>query len=407
MWKVSASKHITALLQALGVALTQTTANGQISTKKDILESLSHIPVIADILTFRENDKLNSTFIWQIFDRFVNGECVQRGYADDNDRIHPIWSVNKITGRWASYEPVVSNVPKDKWKKLGLEATATLTSGLVLPAPGSKFTLLSGSLARVNKDKSKTISAMVRPNLRAQIRAPKGRVFIGGDFAQIEYRIIALLSGDPHLCRTFEQGKDIHVENARVIWPEFDSFDKETQKEVRERAKPLGYGAMYLAQVETLHRQLLKDGYNVKLADVATAIGKLLQAMSGVVRWQRETVARASQPPYEVCDIVLGRRRTWPLGQVEGTEAVNFGVQSTAAAIMDQGLLNHSQSLQKYKEADLIGQFHDAVIVEAWEDDAEDIAVDMKRDFEQEVEHNGYRIPFIFEPKIGIDWTQV
>ena len=404
-WKISASKHIAALLQAIGVPLIQTTAGGQISTKKDILETLVDVPVVREIITFRENDKLCSTFIWQIFDREVGGEIIQHGYADAEDRIHPIWSVHKITGRWASRWPVVSNVPKDKWRKLVADALAAIM-GLVPKGldKSGKFST-NDQIFRVNKDK--TISKMMRPNLRAQIKAPKGKVFVGGDFAQLEYRIIALLSGDAHLCRVFAEGGDIHRENARVIWPSFDKLDPDTQKEIRERAKPMGYGAMYLAQVETLHQQMLKEGYIVKLVDVADAIAKLLKAMAGVVRWQHETILKASSPPYEIRDILLGRRRVWPMGQVEGTEAVNFGVQTCGASIMNRGLANHWESLKKYKEADMIGQFHDAVVDMVWEDDAEAVAVDMKRDFEQEYERDGRSIPFLFEPKIGTDWTQV
>jgi len=369
-WKIGSGKHIAALLQALSIPLHQVTATGQISTKKDILESLADVQVVRDILTFRENDKLLSTFVWQIFDRHRDGELIQHGYADENDRIHPIWSVHKITGRWASSEPVVSNVPKDKYKKL---------------ADGTK--------------------KIIRPNLRRQIVAPPGRVFVGFDFSQLEARVIALISGDPFLCEVFAAGLDIHRECARVVFPKFDQMAKDDQKQARDLVKPLEYGAFYGGAVETLWKNLLKEGKNLKLADVARAVATLMNKMAGVVRWQREAVATALQPPHEIKDFLLGRRRTFPLGQVEATEAMNFGVQAAGASIMNTGMAIMYEKVPAYKEVDTIAQLHDAAIFEVWEDDADQFAKDVNVSFHQEYERDGRSIPFPIEVRVAKSWA--
>ncbi len=225
-WKISAGKHVAALLQAMGVPLTQTTTGGDISTKKDILEMLTDVPIVRDLLNFREADKLYSTFVWGIFDRTdAQGNIISYGYADENDRIHPIWNVHRISSRWASQWPVVSNVPKDKWKKLAELAAkiivdsqerdiATKIIDAIAKKEGTKFRFHDINY-RLNKDG--TLSQMTRPNLRRQIRAPKGRKFVGFDFAQIEARVIALISGDPYLCNIFANNLDPHIENSRII----------------------------------------------------------------------------------------------------------------------------------------------------------------------------------------------
>jgi uracil-DNA glycosylase family 4 len=372
-WKVGSGKHIAALLLALGVGLHQTTASGQISTKKDILETLTNVPVVRDILTFRENDKLLSTFIWQIFDRFDrDGNLIQYGYADGDDRIHPIWVVHKITGRWASSEPVVSNVPKDKYRKL---------------ADGTK--------------------QIVRPNLRRQIVAPPGRIFVGFDFAQLEARIIALISGDPFLCDVFARGMDIHRECARVVFPQFDTLPKDDQKQARDLVKPLEYGAFYGGAVETLWKDLLKEGRQISLANVAKAVATLMAKMAGVVRWQQETVRKASLPPFMIKEFLYGRCRTFPLGQVEATEAMNFGVQAAGASIMNTGMAIADDGLSAYKEAFAIAQIHDAAVFECWEDDAPRLAEDVDRWFTQSYESGGRSIPFTVDVKIAKSWADV
>jgi uracil-DNA glycosylase family 4 len=370
-WKIGSGKHIAALLQALNVPLIQTTTTGQISTKKDILESLANVPVVRDILTFRENDKLLSTFVWRLLDRHDHdGNLIQHGYADEDDRIHPIWSVHKITGRWASSEPVVSNVPKDKFRRL---------------ADGTK--------------------QVIRPNLRRQIVAPPGRMFVGFDFGQLEARVIALISGDPFLCQVFADGQDIHRECSRVIFPKFDSLPKDDQKQLRELTKPLEYGAFYGGSINTLWKNLLKEGKNLKEADVARAVATLMGRMAGVVRWQRECVATALQPPYEIKEFLYARRRTFPLGQVEATEAMNFGVQAAGASIMNTGMARMDDALTAFKQAYVITQIHDAAVFECWADDAPKLAEEVSRNFTQEYERDGRSIPFPVDVKIAQDWA--
>lgn len=419
-WKIGSGKHIAALLQAMSISMPALTASGQISTQKEVLESLTDYPVVRDILTFRENDKLRSTFVWQMFDRFdpKTGELICHGFCDENDRAHPIWVIHKISGRWASSWPVVSNVPKDKWKKvleaaLDLLMTACGARGIVIPdrkdIKGKSYPFeLDGFRYRMAKLDG-SISKCVRPNLRRQIKVRPGRKLVGFDFGQIEARVIALISGDAFLCEVFaDPTRDIHIECARIIWAFFDTLDEDTRKQLRENVKNIEYGAMYMAQLETLHKTMLKAGNMIRIEDLDVAIKKLLKRMAGVVKWQHSTIAMASMPPYEIRDFVLGRFRTWPLGQAEGPEAVNFGVQTTAASIMNTGMARFFPRLQQeFKEAYVIAQVHDAAYTECWEDDAEAIAKLKQECFATEIERNGLMIPFPIEVKIGDDWSQV
>jgi len=399
-WKITAGKHIAALLQASGADLTATSSGGALSTKKDVLEQLTHVKVVRDILAYRENEKLYATFVGPIFDQDRDGDVVY-GYADERQRIHPIWSVHKITGRWGSAEPVVSNVPKDKWKALAEPA------GLVWTPEGAGFVATDAHGIPWRKDAKGKIVKRTRPNLRAQVVAPPGRIFVGFDFSQLEARIIALISGDPFLCQVFADGLDIHRECARVVFPSFDTMGKDEQKMARDQTKPLEYGAFYGGSVETLWRTIVKERPQAKLADIAAAVGSLMGKMSGVVAWQRLTVARASQPPYEIREFLYGRTRTFPLGQVEPTEAMNFGVQAAAASIMNTGMERMDRALDGYKQAYAIAQIHDAAVFECWEDDAEALQADVIRCFTQAYERDGRMVPFPVEAAIGKSWAEV
>ncbi|UCC74934.1 MAG: hypothetical protein JSV86_10410 [Gemmatimonadota bacterium] len=93
-FSIGNADHVAAYLKARGVSLYQQTAKGKTSTKREVLEAIAHVPEVAAIVDFREAAKMNSTFVAKL-----------PHYMDDNDRIHPVWSVNKITGRWGAEHP--------------------------------------------------------------------------------------------------------------------------------------------------------------------------------------------------------------------------------------------------------------------------------------------------------------
>lgn len=381
-WNIGSGEHIAGLLQAMGISLSAKTESGKTSTKKEILEALADHGIVRDILKYRENDKMRSTFIAPIFDRMVNGQLIP-GFADANDRIHPIISIHKISGRWATYEPVQSNPPRDIFK------------------------IIDGK------------EVLVRPSSKRQVIAPRGRGFVGFDLAQLEARIIALISGDPFLLDVFATGKDIHTECARIVFDgqqgsikyddAGDGSGKRSKAQTRMRnvTKNFEYGAWYGGSDETLWKTLLKDGYNVKLADVALSVKKLKTKSSGVTKWQADTVRKASQPPYELRDYVDGRRRVWPMGQVDMNEALNSVPQFTGAAIMNTALERMADVLKAYKQAFPIVQVHDAAVFEAWEDDLDAIKADVDRVVPQVYTSNGVEIPFPIESSIGTCWKDV
>ncbi len=371
-WKISAAPHIAALLKAMGAPMLQRTTGGTTATKKEILEGMVDMPIVRDILAYRENDKLLSTFIWPTFDQIRVDGSMSYGFADENDRVHPIWNIHKITGRWASSEPVMSNVPKDISKKM--------------------------------PDGTRKI---LRPNLRTQVVAPKGRIFVGFDYSQLEARIIALISGDPWLCKVFADNKDIHRECAMIVWPTFATMDKADQKALRDGVKPLEYGAFYGGSVETLWKAQLKEGRDIKLADVTKAVGAMMRAMPGVVQWQHDCVRKASTFPFEIRTFTGSRRRTFPLGNADRNESINFGVQAQASRIMNIGMARMDDALKNFKQAFAILQIHDAAVFECYEDDAEAIKAEVVRCFTQDYTRDGLTIPFPIEAKIGRSWADV
>jgi len=358
---IDSGDHIVAFLKACGVPLSLQTSSGRISTKKDILESFVHHPEVRALLTYRENAKLLSTFVERMFTReYANGKVIY-GFCDENSRCHPRWSVHKITGRWGSESPGSQNWPKADKKK-------------------------------------------GRPNLRTQVIAPHGRALVAFDAAQLEARIIALLSADPFLLDIFANKRDIHSEFARIVWPDFDQKPVDERKVLRDMIKRPEYGAFYGGAVDTLWKAVVRDYPNVTIGMIGKMVAMMKTKMGGVTAWHQRMM-RVADTAGEVRSAILGRRRCFPLKQFELSEVVNFPVQSTGADIINLGLMDIMPRLPE--DAFPILQIHDAVVFECDEDDQDLVKQLVITSFTRDVTYEGVTVNFPVDARAGKSWAEV
>lgn len=394
-WSINSNDQLLGLLKALKAPLNKRTEKGKVSTDKEVLEGLAHIPQVRDILDYRQSQKMLSTFVDPMYDRFKpDGSILSYGYVDEDGRIHPRWSIHKISSRWASEEPIVSNVPKDDFKKN-------------------------------------------RPNLRQQFKTKKGRILVGFDKAQLEVRIIALLSGDKFLLEVFRDNKDIHTELAKVIWPTFPWYAFEMGKKLmtecgddkkkaqakypthdwaswaegkvrRDTTKRSEFGTWYRGGIEAIWRNIIKDYPNVKMADIARLVAVMKKNCTGVAAWHEELAKRVARAPHELRSFFLGRRRVFPLGNASPTEYSNIIVQTSATELVNMGLDRIMPRLHaNYHDAHPIIHMHDAIVFECDEDDGDRLLDDVNECFYDEHESNGVTMKFPIDAHISNSWANL
>ena len=155
-----------------------------------VLEKLRDAhPIVDAILSWRELDKLNSTYL----------DALPKQVDPRDGRVHTTFNqTGAATGRLSSTNPNLQNIP------------------------------VRGELGR-----------QIR---RAFVPGSKGDVLLVADYSQIELRVLAHLSGDEGLAEAFESGADIHTAtSARVFGLPEDQVDPAT----RSRAKVINYGLAY------------------------------------------------------------------------------------------------------------------------------------------------------------------
>lgn len=319
VFNINSPKQLSVILfDRLGLAAKglKKTEGGARSTRESELEKLKDLhPIIADILNYREIQKLLSTYI----------DAIPK-LVDSEGRLHTTLKQDgTTTGRFSSSDPNLQNIP-------------------------------------------------VREGLGAPIRdafiAPKGRVLVSFDYSQIEMRALAMLSGDPGLAEIFRSGADIHTSVASRV---FRVAPGEVTKEMRRRAKVINFGIIYGMGVSALKQNLgstreeaqqFYDQYFVTFPKIAAYFEKV-KADATKKGYTETLFGRRRYFPN------LRSRIPFMKAMAERM-AMNAPLQGTATGdFVKMAMVKANEALRKAKfdsRADLILQVHDELIFEADDD---------------------------------------
>jgi DNA polymerase-1 len=238
---------------------------------------------------------------------------------------------------------------------------------LVDPATGRLHTSFNQTVAATGRLSSSDPNLQNIPirteegrRIRAAFTAAPGHRLLSADYSQIELRLLAHLSEDPHLVAAFASGEDIHARTAAEV------FADRPPAEGRRLAKVMNYGIVYGMGPARAAREL-----GVSQAEAAAYIASYLGRYPGVQRFIDATIAGARARGYVTT--VLGRRRYFPeLGsrdpavrQFAERAATNTPLQGSAADLIKLAMLEvHRKLAARGSGARMLLQVHDELVLE-------------------------------------------
>ena len=284
------------------------------STDNSILEKLRHQhPIIAPLLEYRRLNKLYSTYV----------KALPQLIQPTTKRIHTHFSlIGAETGRLSSKDPNLQNIP-------------------VKDAAGRR--------------------------IRRAFQPKPGWGFFSADYSQIELVVLAHLCADPGLCRSFEQGTDIHRQTASEL---FAIPSEAVNDDQRRIAKSINFGVIYGMSAFRLSQDL-----GIPRNAAKGFIDTYFRKFSHVQGFITQTLQKAEQQGF--VETLSGRRRE--IRQLRSNNkiershgermAVNTVVQGSAADIVKRAMILLDAEFAKRSgngwQSRLLLQVHDELIFEA------------------------------------------
>ncbi|MGN0308971.1 MAG: DNA polymerase I [Bacteroides sp.] len=281
------------------------TKSGQYVTSEEVLEALrSKHPIIGKILDYRGVKKLLSTYI-ETLPLLINPET---------GRIHS--SFNQAvtsTGRLSSSNPNLQNIP-------------------------------------IRDEDGKELRKAFIPD--------EGCSFFSADYSQIELRLMAHLSGDPHMIEAFNHDDDIHSATAAKI---YKVPIEEVTSDMRRKAKTANFGIIY--GISTFG---LAERMNVSRGEAKELIDEYFATYSRIKEYMNESIEQARAKGY--VETIFHRKRYLPditshnatVRNYAERNAINAPIQGSAADIIKVAMARIYQRLKSNNlKAKLILQVHD------------------------------------------------
>ena len=327
------------------------TPKGQLSTDASVLEKLRDVhPIVDAILSWRELDKLNSTYL----------DALPKQVDPRDGRVHTTFNqTGAATGRLSSTNPNLQNIP------------------------------VRGELGR-----------QIR---RAFVRVRRATCCWSPTIRRSSSGILAHLSNDEGLKAAFESGADIHTAtSARVFGLPEDQVDPAT----RSRAKAINYGLAYGMNAWGWRR-----GWRSRPDEAQEFIDSYFATFPQIRDFLDRQVARAAAER-GFTETLLGRRRYIPELQAANPRvrdmgrrmALNAPIQGSAADVFKLGMIGVDAALRGSDlECRMLLTVHDELVFEVSERRVEQAADLVKRAMEAAY---GLDVPLRADIGWGANWAE-
>ncbi len=195
---------------------------------------------------------------------------------------------------------------------------------------------------------------------RHVIQAPPGRAVIQLDYMAQESAIAAALAGDGAMIAAYEAG-DVHLHAAKAAGLVPEGATKATHGTERDRIKAVNLAVVYGAREPRIASQL-----RIPLADARHLLETHRRIFLRLWGWVERAVSSAEVSRLSVTQDFW--RKTVP-APFRPTVAANFPIQATGQAVLREAVVNAGAA-----GLPVIATVHDAVVLEAEEREAREVA---------------------------------
>jgi DNA polymerase-1 len=323
---------------------------GNYSTEAAVLEDLRELhPIVSLVLNYRQLTKLKSTYI-DALPGLINPKT---------RRLHTVFHQTRTaTGRLSSSDPNLQNIP------------------------------IRGELGQA---------------IRRAFIAPPGHYLLSADYSQIDLRVLAYLSQDEELIKSFKNDEDIHTATAMRL---FGVTAQEVTPEMRRVAKTVNFGIIY-----GISGYGLEQATELPREEAEKFISNYFEIHPAVKLYIEKTKEMARTKGY--VETILGRRRyvreinssNRIVREAAERMAINMPVQGTSADIIKVAMVKLDREMEKKGlRSRLLLQVHDELLLEVPENERSSMLELVPDIMSHAIELS---VPLKVEAKIGRNWGEI
>ena len=321
-------------------------------------------------------------------------------YPTDEETLNSYREATPVVGLILEYRAV---------KKL-ISTYADALPNLISPLDGKVHTTFNQALTatgRLSSNNPNLQNIPIRTERGREIRKafvpsnPQGFI-LSADYSQIELRLMAHMSCDPHFLEAFRNGADIHTATAAKI---FGVAPEQVSKEERSRAKVANFGIIYGISAFGLSQRM-----GLSRRDSKEFIETYFATYPGIKEYMEKTIAQGREQGY--VETIFGRKRYLPdinsrnanLRSFNERNAINAPLQGSAADIIKIAMINLHKRMQEMRlKSKLILQVHDELVLDVVPEELELLSGLVKETMESVVE---LKVPLIAECGYGKNWLE-
>ena len=326
------------------------TKTGQYSTAEDILSNLAkNNDFVKLILKYRSVSKLLNTYI----------DSLPKQISKSTNRIHTNFlQTVAATGRLSSVNPNLQNIP-------------------------------------IRTESGKEIR-------KAFIPRNKDFFLMAADYSQIELRVIAALSKEDNMIRSFEKNEDIHTSTAATV---FNIPLEKVTKQQRSHAKIVNFGIIYGVSAFGLSNQT-----DLNIKESKNLIETYYEKYPKLKEFIEKQIFFARDKGY--VETILGRRRVLRdinsnnsiIKSAAERNAVNAPIQGSAADIIKMSMINiQKEFISKKIKSKMLLQIHDELVFDVFKPELNEVMEIVRHQMENVFKLD---VPLSVDINYGVNWLE-
>jgi len=271
----------------------------------------------------------------------------------------------------------------------------------------TSFNIIAASTYRLSTPKPALMTIPRDKRFRGLVLPDEGQVFVKPDYSQIEWRVMAVLSGDEYLRTLFQKDSpDPFDALMPTMFPHVDvnNITAAQKKEYRTKEKTVIYGLSFGRKAQAIAAELGMPWYEAQ-----NIIDNYMEAAYDLDAWRQEIMRKAVEGEeirsifgcHFQQEVVTTNNKT----SVEN-QALAFLPQSTANDVCLEAALRIHPQLKQYG-ARIVATVHDQILASSPIECAKEVGEMMEYEMVSAAERNlGTDVAFDAEPEYGFSWAE-